>query len=391
MAATVLSLASEAPAVRADPPAPPAATQADAGVSVALSVLQKLGNFTANQNADNGFGQLLMQLGLGDASAAKLDAIQSTLNQINAKLDALQTSITELRGRVENLNCNRSQDRDAVAQAAIETAWKSFGKTVTDAKAYIGNGAQQQRLSQKLVASIADEFRQSSPAGAVTLIHNSLIGTAGLSSMIADCGVAYQEAAGGLITSELHDRVALLVDYWQVVEAQAAVMDIGLLVNQGEESDAQDAREQAETNLAGESAKVKPSLGDMVLERATSLLWTRTAISMKYANRQARTPAGWRIPNSTDLETLVKSGYGAKSGLEWFRRSTPFVIPQTTGTTSAILTAQVLTWLQAKPVYALDLTASAKSWIKVQQDQSCYALFVNGPRADAAGKYLYNS
>jgi len=387
----LLGLAGGASAVRAHPRVEPTATQADAGTSLALSVLKGLGSFTADKNAGNGFGQFLMQLGLGDANAVKLDEIQATLKEINSKLDALQASVAELRGRVENLNCNRSQDRTAVAEAEIETAWKSFGKTVTDARAALGDRAQQKKLNDKLVASIDDEFRQSSPAGAVTLVHNSLVGTAGLSSMIADCGVAYQEASGNLITSELHDRVALLVDYWQTVEAQAAVMDIGLLVDKGEEADARDARQDAENHLAEESAKVKPSLGDTVLDRSTSLLWTRTAISIKYVNRAARTPAGWRLPNSTDLEALVKSGYGSMNGLGWFRKSTPFVIPDAAGTTPAILTAQVLTWLQGKPVYALDLGATSKSWIKVRQDQSCDALFINGPRADAADKYLYRS
>ena len=359
-------------------------------MSVALFVLQRLGNFTANQAAGNGFGQFLMQLGFGDASAAKLDEIQSTLNEINSKLDALQKSVAELRARVENLNCNRSQDKPAVAEAAIENVWKSFDRTVADAKTQLANKPEQQKLSKKLIDRINDEFRQLSPAGAVTLIHNTLLGTTGSSSMIADCGVAYQEASGNFITSQLHDRVAVLVDYWQLVEAQAAVMNIGLLVDKGEETDAKAARQDAESNLATESAKIKPSLENMVLDKGTNLVWTKTAVApIKFASWQSRSPgSGWRLPNSDELRALVRLGYGSMSGVDWLRKQTPFVIPSTPNTTLALISSSTLPWKPGKPDLALDLNTGDKSVIKVQVNQPCYALFISSARGD---KYLYTS
>jgi hypothetical protein len=191
----------------------PIATQANAGASVALALLQRLGNYTANRNAGNGFGQFLMQLGYGDADAARLDAIDSTLRDIKGELKGLNDKVDAVNEKVNNGNCNDRRENAALVRSQTEEAWGRIGSTVNKAWKELRNPAEQEELSRTLVDQIKDEFKTTTPGGAVRHIHDSLVGTAGSPNMIDVCGVAYQEANGDFITSTIRGRVVSLVDY----------------------------------------------------------------------------------------------------------------------------------------------------------------------------------
>ncbi|HUE28586.1 MAG TPA: hypothetical protein VMP89_17565 [Solirubrobacteraceae bacterium] len=402
LAAVLAGCALAAPAVaspefaaRANTYRGPVAKQANAGASVALFVLQRLGNLAANQNAGNGLGQFLMQLGFGDASASKLDDIRSTLNEIDGKLDNLEKSVAALGLRAAQNNCGRSQDRLADAQANAETAWNYIGDRVADAKKALANKAEQRSLSKKLVEQINDAFKSASLASTVTLIHNSLVGTRVLSSIINDCGIYYEEAGGDFISPRLRDEVASLVEYWQIVEAQVAVLNIGLLVDKGDQSDAKAQRERAENNLKAESARIKPIPTDpnkLVPDTRTHLIWWARILASR-ADRAAAMaaqipPRGqWKLPSKSELGELAKKCCsGSTNAATWFRDKTPFSFDNF-GLWTQLLSA---TKRPNGQFETLDLAAGKVSYGSVKSDANAYVLLVNGKSAELWKKYAYS-
>lgn len=372
----------------------PIATQAN--VSVALFLLGKLGNYTANQNAGSGFGQFLMQLGFGNADARRLDAIESTLKEVNVQLTALNEKVDDLKRRFDNLVCKRAQDTAALVRSQTKAAWEAIGATVEKAKKALRNKPEQERLSKELVAKIKEEFKTTTPRGAVIHIHDALVGTAGSSSMIDDCGFAYQEANGDFITPTIRERVESLVDYWQLLEAQAAVMQIGLLVDNGEQSAAQAARERAERNLMEESAKVKPLPTDpnrMVADLRTHLLWWArilTSRADKAVDLAAQIPprGRWKLPSKSELGRLAKNCcQGSTNAAAWFREKTPFSFDNP-GLWTQLLSA---TKTNSTQFETLDLAAGSVSYSSVNPSANVYVLLVNGKSAVLWSKYAYSA
>lgn len=374
----------------------PIAAQADIGGSVASFLLKSLGNYVAKRNAGNGFGQMLMQLGLGDASAAGLEAIESTLKRVDSQLSELNEKVNDLNRKVDNLVCRRAQDTAALVRSQTKAAWEDIAPTVAKAKRAVRDRPEQKRLGEELVAKIKEEFKTTSPRGAVIHINDSLVGTGGSSSMIDDCGFAYQEANGNFVTPTIRERVTSLVDYWQLIEAQAAVMQIGLLVDRGEQSSAQAARERAEANLTDESAKVKPLPTDpneMVADLRTHLLWWARILSSR-ADRAADLaaqipPRGrWKIPSKSELGELAKSCCdGSTNVASWFRDNTLFSFDNW-GLWTQLLSA---TRTSSKQFEALDLAAPSVTYSSVNPDANVYVLLVNGKSAALWSKYAYSA
>lgn len=306
----------------------PAATNANPVVSVAESVAQfallKLGNYLANQ--PNTLGSFLKVMGLGDPSTRELDGIQKTVDEINTKVEELKKSVDQLKGRVEKVNCNLSQAHLRESQAVIEEAWRTFSDTVRLAKT--ADKQQKMKLGAELPAKIDREFRGATPAATVTLIHNTLVGTPPLSSMISDCGVAYQEAAAPFVSSLLRKQVESLVQYWQGLEAEAAVMNIGLLVKAGEESRARDAFDRAKSNLVEEKGKIKPSLDNLVLDTRTHLVWRKHFEVTTYDKRNVALDLKYgRLPSYSEVEGLFRGCCASMKAIDWLRHDTPFLVP----------------------------------------------------------------
>ena len=372
----------------------PIAKQADVAGSAASFLLQRLGSYVANKNAGNGFGQFLMSLGLGNADARGLDAIESTLKDIKTQLTELTDKVDELHKKIDNLNCNRAQDTAALVRSQIKAAWGFIGTTVDKAKKALRNTAEQERLGKDLVAEIENEFRTTTPNAAVIHINDALVGTGGSSGMIDTCGFAYQEANGDFITPTIRERVESLVDYWQLIEAQAAVMQIGLLADSRQQSAAKAARERAERNLTEESAMIKPLPNDpnvMVADlRAHLLWWARILASRadKAADLAAKIPpiGRWKLPSKSELGELAGNCCGGlASAAAWFRDKTPFSFDNP-GLWTQLLSA---TKTGSKQFETLDLAAKSVSYSSVNPDANVYVLLVNGKSAALWSKYTY--
>jgi hypothetical protein len=377
----------------------PVATQADVAGSVASFLLVRLGNYAANKNAGNGFGQFLMQLGLGQADARELNAIEDTLKAVNVQLQALNDKVDGVQKAINNLVCKGAFDTSALVRSQIKAAWEEIGTTVTDARNALRirsekeRTAKQELLGKELAANINKEFRSTSPRGAVIHIHDALVGEGGRSGMIDDCGFAYQEATGDFITPTIRERVEQLVAYWQGLEAQAAVMQIGLLVDSSQRAAAQAARERAENNLAAESAMIKPLPNDpnqMVADLRTHLLWwprILTSRADKASDLAAKIPplGRWTLPSKSELGELAKKCCSDSNAASWFRDKTPFSFDNF-GLWTQLLSA---TKTSSKQFETLDLAAKSVAYSSVNPDANVYVLLVNRKSAALWSKYTY--
>lgn len=288
-------------------------------------VLNHLGAFAACQNAGNGFGQFLTALGFGDANGAALAQIQQTLNIINAKLDALKNSVDEIRTAVEKARCENIQTSLGETQAAIKEAWKRFGEATTAARG--ADSATQKQVAKDLREGIQAEFAGTTPGRAATRIHDALEGTPGSPSMIAVCGVAFQQSAGDFVSLSLYDQVVAMTNYWQALEAQAAVLDIGLKVADSRSASAESEHNATQRGLDSEVAKIKPSLEDMVFDTRTHMAWRRTIRPVaNFADADRAAPPGWKLPTFDELKELARNccGGDGRNGYGWFFSSTPF-------------------------------------------------------------------
>ncbi len=368
----------------------PRAREAGAGASVALFAVQKLGDLAANQNAGNGFGQFLMQMGFGDANAAKLEEIQATLREINTKLDAIQRSLNQIKARVEKGNCESVQLSLGSIQAAVQLAWMSFNSAVSEAKNEVGNVAEQQLTAQRLQAKIREAFVGTSPALAVLRIHDALAGTGGSPSMIDNCGVAYQEASGEFVSAHLHEEVSAKVNYWQALEAQAAVIAIGQLVDEGNQSEARSERQSVEADLAHETAKIKPSLGTQVLDVRTHILWDRKFQTRPYNSVHIGPGALFKFPTLEEARALFGNCCNGKTAFQWLRQDTPFEVPDHRDGVAQAMVTETKAILSVGQ-FAIPLNSDKPTWIWVQPSQDAYVNYVNLKGKDEWPKYLYHS
>ena len=310
-----------------EPPAAKANPVVQAGLAVGQFALLKLANYAANNLKDNNlFGTFLRYVGFGDAGTPQLDYIQKTVDEINVKVDKLQVSVDKLAVRVEHTNCNVSRTSLSGNEAEIETAWTRIRDTVVLVRNKPAD--EQKKLGANLPAAINNVFKGSTPAATVTKIHNVLIGTKGTLSMIHECGVAYQANEGRFVSSSLHDEVESLVHYWQGLEAEAAVMDIGLLASEGNEALARIHFAQAESNLKEEAARVKPSLHDLVLDTHTRRFWGKDFHVTTYDTRNTIPDLKFgRLPSYAEAADLFKACCAGLKVIDWLRRDTPFVVP----------------------------------------------------------------
>lgn len=301
---------------RPEPSGGPVATQAGAAVTAGLFVLNKLGNYTANKNASNSFGQFLMQLGLGDASAAKLDAIQLTLNEINVKVEKLQRTV---EASASETQCKAAQASLTSVKSTIKTAWTRVGTTVKAALANVKDKAEQERLGKGLVNTLKTSFPRATTGEAVTDVHDTLVGAGvAVASMIRDCGLAIQKSKE-LVSYKLHDVMVELLDYWQALEAEAAVITIGVKVDERDQTGAKQSLEEAERNLDEEATRIKPSLGDLVLDPRTRLLWARTIGVFRFYDLGSRNLRA-RYPSFDELKALTRGCCGQhETILTWLR------------------------------------------------------------------------
>ena len=376
-------------------------------ITVGLFVLDKLANLTANETGGTGFGKFLMTLGFGDANAAALASIQSTLNEINMKLDAIQASVNRIEAAVHAGLCKQDQAKLSLTETAIKQAWKIIGTTVDEAKAKLNEPVAerktgQEKLGADLIAAIKNEFRVTSLGGAVTQVHDALVGTPGSGGqgMIQACGLAYQKKAGDFLDYRLQDEVASLVGYWQTLEAEAAVMQIGVLVNEGKRATATSARAEAVKHLSDETAKIKPSLrdparGDMVLDLRTHLLWRRDWLSNVAADKAGvigatYAPAGqWKLPDIGQLRDLAKSCCGNDGSVaRWFKNSTPFVLQLGVGNTQ-LVSGTVYPYPLAKRFFSMDIGGGYPITDYVNANASVYAAFLNTKSAQEWQRYTY--
>jgi hypothetical protein len=329
-------------ATQAGAGAEPIATQADAAVSVGLFVLQRLANYTANQNAGNDFGQFLIQLGFGHATDARLDQIRATLEEINGKVEALQRSISHLGCAVQKASLTKDR-------SAIENAWNRILITANKAKGE--SKPQQQQLQKDLRKDLLElDFAGTSPGQAATSIHNTLY-----EEMITDCGKAIEDKTE-FITYALRNDVTTFVNFWQGLEAEATVINIGIEESRGNKELAKAAHGTAEKRFKLELTRVKPSLGssyvpavgaNMVVDRRQKgLLWDRYAKAWTYEEllewtkgtaKPGHGPA-WEIPTISQLETLVRDCCGPYPSLEdWFNKVSPFRVEHWTGTHAQLI------------------------------------------------------
>ena len=407
LAAVIVVCALASPAVASSAVARPAvvdggpiATQADVTGAAASFLLQRLGNYVANQNAGNGFGQFLMNLGLGNADARGLQDIEDSLKDVNGQLKTLNDKVDDLNQKVNAQICKDSQNTAALVRSQIKAGWEAIGTTVTDARDALRirdvtqRKTKQEQLGKDLVANIENEFRSTSPRAAVIHIHDVLVGQGGASGMIDDCGFAYQAANGDFITPQIRERIESLVDYWQVIEAQAAVMQIGLLVEVRQQSAAQAARERAERNLAEESAMIKPLPNDpnvMVADLRTHLIWWARILASRADKAVGLAgqipPVGrWTLPSKSELGGLAKNCCaGSANAAAWFADKTPFSFDNP-GLWTQLLSATKT----GSRFETLDLTATSVSYSSVNPDANVYVLLVNRKSAALWSKYTYS-
>ena len=322
-------------AVPASARAEPIASQAGEATSAALFVLQKLGNYGANSNAGNSFGRLLISLGLGNASLPALQEIQRSLQQIGAELTRINQRLDTLNAAAARLSCQSSQHGLRTGVAAITNAWSKITGTLgADAKHHLAPD-QEIPQSNELKHEIAVALGGQSPGTIMNDIHLALVGTPVEAATIDYCGHAL-EKAGRFVTSALRDQVVALVDWWQTIEAKAAVLEVGRILDRtgkdfteaGNRAAAQRAYDLAQSNFRAETARIKPSLGNMMFDRDTSRLWQRTWSSNVRASLAARVHGGqpglggsWDLPSLGDLKVLAAGCCGPVPGqsvIRWF-------------------------------------------------------------------------
>jgi len=324
--------------------ADPIASQSDEATSAALFVLQKLGNYGANSNAGNSFGQLLIQLGLGNASLPRLLEIEAALNRIGAQLTRINQRLDQLDARVAQLSCQNSVEGLGDNLAAITNAWSKVGEQIGTANDGLDSNREVE-LSRELKTEIAEALKGRSAGTIMVRIHQALMGIGRFPSLIDNCGEAFEKLTR-FVTSTLRDQVVGLVDFWQTIEAQAAVLDIARILDQTDNSEAtrraaaQRVYAQAQSNFREETARIKPSLRNMMFDRTTERLWQRTWSSNVAAGRAASVTGGepglggsWGLPSLYDLKLLASGCCGPihQSVIRWFASLRTPALPATAG------------------------------------------------------------